>query len=168
MGITASQVVTEARKQNAIEAIQKFYIEKGFQGATVTVQERPDTAYTNGVDLIFIVAKGAKVRVNDVMFYGNENVSELKLKKQMKGTKEKSRLSLYPADDKGPFGEKQKISFKEFVSTYSFLSPTKTLDYLDPYFRFKIFSSAKFNEKNTRRIKKKYLSIIMHRVSVMR
>lgn len=158
VGITASQVVTEARKQNAIEAIQKFYIEKGFQGASVVVQERPDTAYTNGVDLIFIVTKGGKVRVNDIMFTGNENVNDLKLKKQMKGTKEKSRLSLFAADDKGPYGQKQRISFKEFMSTYSFLSPTKTLDYLDPYFRFKIFSSAKFNEKKYREDKEKILA----------
>ncbi|MBX3254931.1 MAG: outer membrane protein assembly factor [Chitinophagaceae bacterium] len=157
IAITASQVVTEARKQNAIEAIQKFYIEKGFQGASVVVQERPDTAYTNGVDLIFIVTKGGKVRVNDIMFYGNESVNELKLKKQMKGTKEKTRISLFPADDKGPYGEKQKITFREFVSSYSFLSPTKTLDYLDPYFRFKIFSSAKFNEKKYKEDKEKVL-----------
>ncbi len=147
VGISASQVVTEARKQNAIEAIQKFYTEKGFQGAQITVQERPDTAYTNGVDLVFIVEKGGKVRVNDVMIFGNEKISELKLKKQLKGTKEKSRFSLFADKNTSPYGEKETISFKEYVKNFGFLSPTKTLDYLDPYFRFKIFSSAKFNEK---------------------
>lgn len=147
VGISASQVVTEARKQNAIEAIQKFYTEKGFQGAKITVQERPDTAYTNGEDLIFIIAKGNKVRVNDVMIFGNEKVNELKLKKQLKGTKEKSRFSLFADKNTSPYGEKETISFKEYVKNFGFLSPTKTLDYLDPYFRFKVFSSAKFNEK---------------------
>jgi outer membrane protein insertion porin family len=28
-----------------------------------------------------------------------------------------------------------------------FMSPTKTMEYLYPYFRFKFFSSAKFNQK---------------------
>ncbi|MCC7524827.1 MAG: outer membrane protein assembly factor [Chitinophagaceae bacterium] len=147
VGISASQVVTEARKQNAIEAIQKFYTEKGFQGAKITVRERPDTAYTNGEDLIFIVEKGGKVRVNDIMIFGNEKVEELKLKKQMKGTKEKSRFSLFADNNASPYGQKDKISLKDYLKNFGFLSPTKTLDYLDPYFRFKIFSSAKFNEK---------------------
>ena len=157
VGITASQVVTEARKQNAIEAIQKFYTEKGFQGAKITVQERPDTAYTNGEDLIFIIEKGGKVRVNDVMISGNEKISELKLKKQLKGTKEKSRFSLFADKNTSPYGVKNTISFKEYVKNFGFLSPTKTLDYLDPYFRFKVFSSAKFNEKKYREDKTKII-----------
>ena len=157
MGITASQVVTEARKQNAIEAIQKFYTEKGFQGAKITVQERPDTAYTNGEDLIFIIEKGGKVRVNDVMIFGNEKINELKLKKQLKGTKEKSRFSLFADKNTSPYGVKNTISFKEYVKNFGFLSPTKTLDYLDPYFRFKVFSSAKFNEKKYREDKTKII-----------
>ena len=157
VGITASQVVTEARKQNAIEAIQKFYTEKGFQGAKITVQERPDTAYTNGEDLIFIIEKGGKVRVNDVMIFGNEKISELKLKKQLKGTKEKSRFTLFADKNTSPYGKKDPISFKEYVQNFGFLSPTKTLDYLDPYFRFKVFSSAKFNEKKYREDKTKII-----------
>mgnify|MGYP005608512849 FL=1 len=157
VGITASQVVTEARKQNAIEAIQKFYTEKGFQGAKITVQERPDTAYTNGEDLIFIIEKGGKVRVNDVMIFGNEKINELKLKKQLKGTKEKSRFSLFADKNTSPYGVKNTISFKEYVKNFGFLSPTKTLDYLDPYFRFKVFSSAKFNEKKYREDKTKII-----------
>ncbi|MFT3748173.1 MAG: POTRA domain-containing protein [Agriterribacter sp.] len=157
IAITASQVVTEARKQNAIEAIQKFYIDKGFQGASVNVIERPDTAYTNGVDLIFVVEKGAKVRINDVLITGNENISDLKLKKQLKGTKEKTRLTLYEDKTQSPYGNEEAISFKEYIKNYGYLSPTKTLDYLDPYFRFKVFSSAKFNEKKYREDKEKLL-----------
>lgn len=156
VGIGVSQVVTDARKQNAMESIQKYYIDKGFQGAKVTIQERIDTSYTNGVDLIITVVKGNKVRINNIMIYGNEQVSDLKIKRKMKGTKEKTRISLYPADDTSPYGTQNKISFNEYLNTFSFLSPTKTLDYLDPYFRFK-FSSAKFNEKKYREDKEKIL-----------
>ena len=157
VGITASQVVTEARKQNAIDAIQKFYTDKGFQGAQVKVIERPDTAYTNGEDLIFQIEKGVKVRINDVLFYGNEEVSELKLKKQLKGTKEKTRLTIHKDEVESPYGERDKITFREYLRNYAFLSPTKTLDYLDPYFRFRLFSSAKYNEKKYKEDKQKLL-----------
>ena len=39
------------------------------------------------------------------------------------------------------------VSFKEYVNDWGFLSFTKTKEFLDPYFRFKLFSSAKFNAK---------------------
>ena len=41
---------------------------------------------------------------------------------------------------------------------YGYLSPTKTPDYLGPLFRFKVFSSAKFNEKKYREDKEKLLN----------
>ena len=82
-GLTIGRVVTENTKINAIDAIKKFYNEKGFQSAKVTVDEVPDRSKTNQVILVFNVERGAKVRINEVNFYGNENVKELKLKKQM-------------------------------------------------------------------------------------
>ena len=39
-----------------------------------------------------------------------------------------------------------------------YLSPTKTRDFIDPYFRFKLFSSAKFNEKKYIEDKEKILN----------
>ena len=91
------------------------------------------------------------------MIFGNEKINELKLKKQLKGTKEKSRFSLFADKNTSPYGVKNTISFKEYVKNFGFLSPTKTLDYLDPYFRFKVFSSAKFNEKKYREDKTKII-----------
>ena len=147
IGISTSQVVTESRTQTAIENIEKYYTDKGFQGAKVSIQEKPDTTYTNGVQLIFNVVKGGKVRIDEVNFFGNDNISELKLKKQMKGTKEMTRITLHPVKYASPYGEKKRKTFKEYLKEYGYLSPSKTLNYLDPYFRFKLFSSAKYNQK---------------------
>src|SRR5690606_21822478 len=44
-------------------------------------------------------------------------------------------------------GVSTRPSFKEYIKDYGFLSATKTKDFLDPYFRFKLFSSAKFNDQ---------------------
>ena len=92
------RVVTENVKRTAVEAIQKYYTEKGFQSATVKIQEQKDPALPNSVNVTFFVSKGKKVRINEVNFYGNETVKELKLKKQMKGTKEMTKLTLFPSD----------------------------------------------------------------------
>ncbi len=145
--LSRSRVVTENMKITAVENIQKFFVEKGFAGATVRIEEIKDTNALNKVILFFYITKGKKVRVDDIHFFGNESVSELKLKKQLKGTKEKTRITLYPAKDSSAFGEVKRMTFKEYLKKKGFLSPSKTRDFLDPYFRFKLFSSAKFNEK---------------------
>ena len=49
------------------------------------------------------------------------------------------------------------MSFKEYIDQQGFLSYTKTKEFLDPYFRFKLFSSAKFNEKKYKEDKEKIL-----------
>ncbi len=64
----------------------------------------------------------------------------------MKGTKEKSRFTLNPPKYSSPYNDTAKqITFKEYLKGYGFLSPSKTKDAVDPYFRFKLFSSSKFN-----------------------
>ncbi len=145
-GLVVGRVVTENTKRNAVEAIKKFYTEKGFRGAEVKVDEIRDATKTNSVNLVFNVNRGPKVRINEVNFYGNESVTDLKLKKQMKGTKEMTKITLFPPEKLHTYGADQEVSFRQYLADYGFLSLTKTKEFLDPYFRFKLFSSAKFNE----------------------
>jgi outer membrane protein insertion porin family len=157
-GLTAGRVVTENTKISAVEAIQKFYTEKGFQSATVRVEEIPDPSKTNTVTVVFNVNRGPKVRINEVNFYGNQNVTDIKLKKQMKGTKEMTKFTLYPSENKSTYGVNEQKTFKDYIKDLGFLSITKTKEFLDPYFRFKLFSSAKFNEKKYTEDKEKILA----------
>ncbi len=141
--------VTENLKKSSSAVIKKFYVEKGFRNVDVEVQESKDNKATNGVNIIFVVNKNGKVRVNDIYFAGNESVSGLKLKKQMKGTKEKSRFTLFPSDNENVFDstKSNKLTFSEYLRTNGYLIPSKTKELLDPYVRFKLLSSAKFNDK---------------------
>src|SRR5690606_25240586 len=84
-GLVSGRVVTENVKRRAVEAIEKFYTEKGFQSAVVHVEEQPAPNMANSVNVIFNINKGPKVRINDINFYGNTTVPDLRLKKQMKG-----------------------------------------------------------------------------------
>ena len=146
-GLVKSTIITENTRRNAVEAIQKYYVAKGYKNVNIRVEEKPDPTLPNSNLLTFYIDKGKKVKVNEVNFYGNEQVSDLKLKKQMKGTKEMTKLTLYPSEASGPFGENEKLSFKDYLKNWGFLSLSKTKVLLDPYFRFKLFSSAKFDEK---------------------
>ncbi|MBS1919960.1 MAG: outer membrane protein assembly factor [Bacteroidetes bacterium] len=140
-------IISENTRRRIIETATKYYTDKGFQNVKVSIVETPDTSFTNSNSLTIYINKGKKVHIDDINFYGNKNVDAFKLKKQMKGTKEMSKFTLYPAKDSSRFGLKSRPSFKQYVNDWGFLSFTKTKLLLDPYFRFKLFSSAKFDTK---------------------
>ncbi len=156
-GLVKGRVITENMKKVAVENIIKYYVEKGFQGAKVTIEEKADPAFVNTQQLTFRIEKGNKVRINQISFFGNEQVNDLKLKKKMKGSKETTRLTLFPKVDSSSFGAQKPVQFKEYLKDFGFLSATKTGNLLDPYFRFKLFSSAKFNETKYLEDKEKVL-----------
>ncbi len=104
--VTSGRVVTENTKRNAEEAIKKFYTEKGFQSATVRIEEVQDPALPNSIILNLYMEKGHKVRIDNVSFYVQRTrIIEAKLKKQMKGTKEMTKFTLYSDTTQSPFGD---------------------------------------------------------------
>jgi outer membrane protein insertion porin family len=145
IGLTKQTIITENIRRNVNEVTTKFYRDKGFQNITVRIDEKPDPAYVNSNAMTIYVDKGKKVRIDEVNFYDNDKVPDLKLKKKMKGTKEMSKFTLYPSKYHSSYGATDKPSFKEYMKNWGFLSLSKTKELIDPYFRFKLFSSAKFN-----------------------
>lgn len=157
VGLVKGRVVTENMKISAIDNIKKFFIEKGYRNLDVKVVETKDAAMTNSVSMIFIIDKNKKVHVNEINFVGNDNVPEQNLKKQMKGTKEMSRFTLFPPKDNNPYSNKDnKLTFREYLKSNGYLVPSKTKELLDPYFRFKL-SSSKFSDKKYAEDKEKVL-----------
>ena len=157
-GLRPATIITENTRRNAVEAITKYYTDKGFKNISVRIEEQPDPTMVNSNSLNFYIDKGQKVRIDDVSFYGNENISDLKLKKQMKGTKERTKLDLNPPEEISPYGSDKKTPFSEYVHDWGFLSFSKTKNFLDPYFRFKLFSSAKFDQKKYEEDREKVLA----------
>jgi outer membrane protein insertion porin family len=146
MGLTKQTIITENMLRNIVEVGTKFYQDKGFQNVRVWTTQTDDPNFSNSKIITIYVYKGSKVRIDEINFFGNENVESTKLKKQLKGTKEMSKLTLHPSSLPSPYGEKKSPSFKEYINNWGFLSLSKTKLILDPYFRFKLFTSAKFNK----------------------
>jgi outer membrane protein insertion porin family len=145
-GLIKGRVVTENMKRSAIQAIRKYYAEKGYQDAHVRTTEARDPAVQNSEILTFFIDKGPKVRIDQIDFFGNQAVREAKLKKELKDTKELSRLTLFPPSNQTPYGPHDSVTLKEYLNNWGFLSFHATKEFMDPYFRFKMFSSAKFNQ----------------------
>jgi outer membrane protein insertion porin family len=146
LNIVQNRMVTEAMKKDIEERIRKYYSEKGFQNTRVNIIEKKDSSAVNSVALLIDVNKGGKVHINQINFAGNQNASDGKLKGTMKGSKEMPRLSLHAADDKAIYGSSER-SFKNYMRNQGYLSLSKTLDALNPYFRWNIFAGSKFNPK---------------------
>ena len=146
-GLIKGRVVTENMKRSAVEAIQKYYAEKGYQSAKVRISEIKDGNTVNSETLTFYIQKGVKVHINEINFFGNQAITDAKLKKQFKDTKELTHITLFPDRDTSSYGPKKEIDFKKYIDNWGFLSFTQTKEFLDPYFRFKLFSASKFNAK---------------------
>jgi outer membrane protein insertion porin family len=155
-GMRKGQVVTESMEQNAVGIIRKYYSEKGFRNADVSVSEKIDSGQTNATNVLFTVAKGSKAKVDNIYIVGNQAISDTKIKKKMKGTKERTRITIYP--DYEPVWTDSTEDHSDYWRTFGYLQPTRTLEELDPYFRFKLFASAKFNENKYAEDKEKVIS----------
>lgn len=145
-GLIKGRVVTEDMKRSATQYIKRYYADKGFENVTVTTSEARDPVVQNSEIVTFNIDKGPKVRIYQIEFFGNKAVGENKLKKQMKDTKEQSRLTLYPPSNQTPYGPHDSVTLREYLNNWGFLSYHATKEFLDPYFRFKLFHGAKFTE----------------------
>ena len=145
-GLVPGHIITENMKITATEAIKKYFYEKGFRSVKVNVTEAKDPSADNYLFLTFNINKGVKVKINNINFAGN-SIDEGRLKKQMKGTHEMTRITLFPTDDRGGFIDPKRYTFKEYLADKGFLTYSKTKKVLDPYLRLKLFTSAKFDDK---------------------
>lgn len=158
LGLSKDRVLTENMRLSAIEAIHKFYADKGYQNVDIQVKEEKVATLNNAVSLSYYITKGKKVKVNSVNFSGNKTIDGLKLKRQMKGTKEMTRFTFFPININNPYGDtSSRITFKEYAKDAGMLSLTKTRDFLNPYARFSGFGSNKYSEKKYLEDKEKVL-----------
>ena len=85
----------EARMANTRHRIQRYFSDKGFLSAKVDIVERPDTLMENSVLLMLNVDKGPRVKIQDVVFHGNEEISEKRLRKALKKTKRRRWYNVF-------------------------------------------------------------------------
>jgi outer membrane protein insertion porin family len=156
VGLVRGRIVTENNRRSAIEAIEKYFAEKGYRGVKTQIQEAKDPKTDNSVVMTLIVDKGNKVKISDITFAGN-SIPENRLEKQMKGTKEMTRLTVHPPKDTTGAITGNHLTFKDYLHHNGFLSFTQTKELLDPYIRLKLLTSAKFSQKKYEEDKEKIL-----------
>ncbi|CAA9325016.1 MAG: Outer membrane protein assembly factor YaeT [uncultured Cytophagales bacterium] len=84
------KIVTDALVKNTQLAVKKHFMDKGFFNAKVNIRQVKDSsALGNSVALVIEVDKNRKVKINSIQIEGNQVFADKKLKRKLKGTKEK-------------------------------------------------------------------------------
>lgn len=89
------KVITEALVKNIQLTLKKYYIKKGFLNTAVQVEQIDDTLRVNNATLVFNIDKKKKVKIEDIIVTGLEEVPEWKALSKLKGTKERAPMRIF-------------------------------------------------------------------------
>ena len=96
-GLTKGKIVNENLITTTRNYIENKYKKDGFYNTKVNINTTADTTDGNQVKMLVNIDRGAKVKVNEIVFTGNEKISSKKLHAAMKNTKEKFVFRLFKA-----------------------------------------------------------------------
>lgn len=87
INVTAGDIVTENMLQTSTNIIRSFYFEKGYTNAEVATSLTPDTLGGDSrVIVTYDVKRGKRVKIDSLIFEGNNEVPTKKLIRKMKNT----------------------------------------------------------------------------------
>lgn len=100
INLVRNDVVTDHLVIRTENIIKKHFSGKGYLNTTVDISQVRDTSGINQVYLIIDINKRNRVRIESINFEGNSELSDLKLKRQFKDTKEKGVMKPFDSMDK--------------------------------------------------------------------
>ena len=91
--ILPNQILNERRVKEAGQAIEEFYLKRGFSQARIEyeIDRNPATGFGN---VIYKIREGGKYKISKVKFTGNNNIKSRKLRRNIK-TKKRGLFSLF-------------------------------------------------------------------------
>ena len=143
MKLIKGKIVNDAVIRNAELSVKKYFAKKGFLNAEVRVIQETDTLNRGGLRLRIDVNMKGKVRINEIIFSGNSNVSGSVLRKKMKKTHEYARVSIHRAI-LGAFITTPPKQYKEALDSSHKVTGRQTKEFINRHLKLNIFNSSKF------------------------
>jgi outer membrane protein insertion porin family len=140
LALNRGKVLTDAILKNTENIVKQHFVEKGFFNAEVQIKQVPDTILTNHVRLEISVNKKAKVKVDRINIIGSDLITEQKIKRKMKNTKERVRFSL--ANDL--LDKIFHLNLKSFFTESKDMSNGVFNDYLSQHVNLNVFKASKY------------------------
>lgn len=136
--------------------IRQYFVDKGFLNTEVKVIQERDTTLPNSVKLKFDVDTKGKVKINEVIVDGNEEISDRKVKGKLKGTKEHPRLHFF-REVYSRLTNTTSKSAKEAIVYRNPVSDQEVITYINKNFKLNFFNGSKFVTKDFREDKGKLI-----------
>lgn len=116
--LVKGKVITENLVYLTRNQVRDYYIDKGFLFIDVSIQtERDSSAGANQELMRITVGNRKRVKINDVIFHGNTVMSEKKLLRKMKGSKESAWYKIF---SNSKYGDEALEKDKEkIIATYA-------------------------------------------------
>lgn len=155
ISLVRGRIITEDLLNNTQNAITNYYKKKGFLNTKVELYQEKDPLFTNSNVLSINVQRNHKVRIKEIVISGNDNLMPRSLKKKMKDTKERTQLNLNAP--KNIWSDLKTANIPEALAN---INISNSLNYIDEkIFRFKLFSSSKFNQDDYENDKQKIITL---------
>ncbi len=142
MHLVTGDVVTDNLLVRINNVITGYFNAKGFLNTEVDIRQITDTTRANNVILIIDIDKNDRIKIFDINIYGNKNLSNERIKKILKETKEKGVFK--------PLYNIESLLF-EMVKNALGLRIYDIIDdvqvYLGEYVRIRLFKSSKYIEE---------------------
>ena len=103
---------SEYVRASSTKVIKDYFKEKGFADVDVDVVVEQDSLIRNAVRVTFDVNKGKKLKIHEISYEGNDEISKFKLDRSMKKTKDAKWYNLFSSkkfQEKEYAGDKEKL-----------------------------------------------------------
>jgi outer membrane protein insertion porin family len=112
-------VLTDNVKASLVNALEQYFIDKGHLNAKVRVEQYPDEKMANATRIEFVINQGPKVKIKDILFVGNTNISAKTLRKQLDETVRKAKLFKKSKLVRKQY-EEDKLKIEKYYNTIGF------------------------------------------------
>jgi len=153
------KIVNDATIRNAELGVKKHFVKKGFLNTVVKITQERDTLNRGGVRLRINVDLKSKVKIHEIQFSGNNDISSITLKKKLKKTKEHARLSIH-REIIGTLINTRKEDVKDFFAGDSVqpVSWRQVKEFINRTVKLNFFTASKFIRAEYEEDKNKLLS----------
>jgi outer membrane protein insertion porin family len=128
ISLETNQLITEDLVNKTKAEIRDYFFEKGYYGVKINISRVQDPKKPNFQILRIEINRGKKVKLEEIYFVGNENISDKKLRKIIKPKQLKNKLNIFASSK---FVEEEYEETKMgIVSAYS------ALGYRDVYLNY--------------------------------
>ncbi len=137
------KIVNDATIRKAELSVKKHFVKKGFLNTKVKITQVLDTLNRGGIRLRIDIDLKSKVRIGEIIFEGNKEISSSKLKKQFKKTHEHARISLHRTVLGGLLHLKPS-EIKEYMDSSHTVSWRSVWEFINENLKLNVFNGSKF------------------------